>query len=44
MDLKFKKLALLAMRMNDCSQLMIRITPKKVINMQLFAGVLIFIL
>jgi len=40
MDLKFKKLLLLAMRMNDANNLVIRATPKKIINLQIFASVL----
>jgi len=40
-DLKFKKLVLLAMRMNDANQIIIRVTPKKIINLQMFASVLI---
>jgi len=40
-DFKFKKLVLLAMRMNDASQIIIRATPKKIINLQMFASVLI---
>jgi len=41
MDLKFKKLLLLAMRMNDANQIVIKASPKKIINLQLFVNVLI---
>jgi len=39
MDVKFKKLLLLTMRMNDANNLMIRASPKKVVNLQMFANV-----
>lgn len=40
MDLKFKKLLLLAMWMNDANNLVIKASPKKIINLQIFASVL----
>uniref|UniRef100_A0A2S2PEN4 Uncharacterized protein n=1 Tax=Schizaphis graminum TaxID=13262 RepID=A0A2S2PEN4_SCHGA len=40
MDLKFKKLLLFAMRMNNANQILIRASPKKIINLQLFANIL----
>ncbi|XP_026807283.1 odorant receptor 22a-like [Rhopalosiphum maidis] len=40
MDLKFKKLLLLTMRMNDANNLMIKISPKKVVNLQMFTNVI----
>lgn len=42
MDLKLKNTVLLAMRMNDANQLMINASPNKIINLQLFSGVIIF--
>lgn len=39
MDLKFQKLILLAMYMNNANQLMIKASPKKIVNLQLFASV-----
>lgn len=39
MNLKFKKLMLLAMRMNDAYKLTIRATPMKIVNLQLFVVV-----
>lgn len=39
MNLKFKKLVLLAMQMNDTNQLVLKCSPKKIINLQLFANV-----
>jgi len=39
MDVKFKKLLLLAMRMNDANQIVLKVSPKKIINLQLFANV-----
>uniref|UniRef100_A0A2S2PVC2 Uncharacterized protein n=1 Tax=Schizaphis graminum TaxID=13262 RepID=A0A2S2PVC2_SCHGA len=41
MDLKFKNLLLCTLRMNDANQMVIKATPKKIINLQLFANVLI---
>lgn len=41
MDLNFRKTVLLAMRMNDVNQLSIRISPIKIINMQMYSGVII---
>jgi hypothetical protein len=41
MDLKFKKLLLLTMRMNDANNLMIKVSPKKVVNLQMFTNVFI---
>lgn len=40
MNLKFKKLLLLSMMMDDANQSMFKITPKKVINVQLFTKVI----
>lgn len=39
MTLKEKKLLLLAMQMNSANQLQIKASPKKLINLQLFASV-----
>jgi len=39
MDLKFKKLLLLSMRMNDANNMMIKVTPRKVINLNFFINV-----
>lgn len=39
MDLKFKKLVLLAMRMNESNKLNIRLTAKVLVNLELFAVV-----
>jgi len=39
MDLKFKKLLLLSMRMNDADKLMIKVTPTKIINLEFFVKV-----
>jgi len=39
MDLKFQKLLLLAMRMNNADHIAIKASPKKIINLQLFANV-----
>lgn len=39
-DLKFRKLLLLTMYMNNANQTVIRITPKKIVNLQLFADVI----
>jgi len=41
MDMKFKNLLLLTMRMNDANNLMIKASPRKIINLQMFANVLI---
>ncbi|XP_060875404.1 uncharacterized protein LOC132948778 [Metopolophium dirhodum] len=40
MDIKFKKLLLLTMRMNDANNFVIRATPRKVVNLQMFANVM----
>lgn len=40
-DLKYKKLLLLAMQMNDANKLTLKITQKKVINLHLFINVFI---
>ncbi|XP_026806786.1 odorant receptor 46a-like [Rhopalosiphum maidis] len=40
MDLKFKKLLLFTMRMNDANQMVIKASPKKIINLQLFANII----
>ncbi|KAF0762379.1 Uncharacterized protein FWK35_00012118, partial [Aphis craccivora] len=40
MDLKFKKLLLLAMQMNKANEIMMKASMKKIINFQLFASVL----
>jgi len=42
MNLKFKKLLLLSMQMNDANQMLIKASPKKIINLQLFASVHIY--
>lgn len=39
MDLKFKKLLLLSMQMNDADKLMIKATPTRIINLELFVKV-----
>ncbi|XP_015372525.1 PREDICTED: uncharacterized protein LOC107167838 [Diuraphis noxia] len=39
-DLKFKKLVLLAMRMNDANNFVIKASPKKIINLQVFASIM----
>lgn len=41
MDLKFKKLVLLTMEMNNANQSVIRASPKKIINLQLYNNVFI---
>ncbi|CAH1710664.1 unnamed protein product [Aphis gossypii] len=41
MDLKFKKLLLLSMQMNDADKLMIKATPTRIINLELFVKVMI---
>lgn len=39
MDLKMKKLLLLAMQMEDANKMMLKITPKKIVDIQLFSNV-----
>jgi len=39
MDLKFKKLLLLAMQMNDANKLTLKITPKRIVNLHFFINV-----
>lgn len=39
MNLKFKKIVLLAMQMNNATQLILRVSPKKIIDLQLFTNV-----
>ncbi|KAE9526205.1 hypothetical protein AGLY_013836 [Aphis glycines] len=39
MDLKFKKLLLLTMQMNKANEIMMKVSMKKIINLQLFASV-----
>lgn len=39
MDLQFKKLLLLSMQMNDANELMIKASPNRVVNLQLYANV-----
>ncbi|XP_025191437.1 uncharacterized protein LOC112591739 [Melanaphis sacchari] len=39
MDVKFKKLLLLTMQMNNANNLMIKASPKKIVNLQLFANI-----
>lgn len=39
MDVKFKKLLFLTMQMNNANNLMIKASPKKIVNQQLFANV-----
>lgn len=41
MDVQFKKLLLLTMQMNNANDLVIKASPIKIINLQLFANVLI---
>jgi len=41
MDVQFKKLLLLTMQMNNSNNLVIKASPKKFVNLQLFANVLI---
>jgi len=41
MDLRFKKLLLLAMKLNNANQLKIKATPNKIVNLQLFSSVII---
>jgi hypothetical protein len=38
-DIKTKLLLMLAMRMEDANKIMIKITPNKVVNLQLFTSV-----
>ncbi|CAH1736831.1 unnamed protein product [Aphis gossypii] len=40
MNLKFKKLLLLTMQMNDANRMGIKASPKKIINLQLFASIM----
>ncbi|XP_026805373.1 odorant receptor 2a-like [Rhopalosiphum maidis] len=40
MNLKFKKLLLFTLRMNDANQMVIKASPKKIINLQLFANIM----
>jgi len=44
MDLKFKKLLLLTMQINDANQITMKVSTKKVVNLQLFASVRINLL
>lgn len=44
MDLQFKKVLLLAMRLNDANQVVIKSTPRKIVNLQLFASVMLNLL
>lgn len=39
MDLKFKKLLLSSMQLNDADKLMVKATPTKIINLELFVKV-----
>lgn len=39
MNLKFKKLLQLVMSINNADKFIINITPKKIVNLQLFANV-----
>lgn len=41
MDIKFKKLLLLTMKLNNADKLKIKATPNKVVNLQLFSSVII---
>lgn len=41
MSLKFKKLLLLTMRMNNSNQLVLKISPSKIIDSQFFSSVII---
>jgi len=43
MDLKFKKLLLFTMRMNDANRVILKASPKKTIDLQLFSNVLFYI-
>lgn len=38
-DLKFKKLVLLNMQINDANQIAMKVSTKKIVNLQLFASV-----
>ncbi|CAH1737132.1 uncharacterized protein LOC114119371 [Aphis gossypii] len=40
MDVKFKKLLFLTMQMNNANNLMIKASPKKIVNQQLFANII----
>ncbi|CAI6362424.1 unnamed protein product [Macrosiphum euphorbiae] len=40
MDLRFKKLLLLAMKFNNANKLKIKSTPNKIVNLQLFSSVM----
>jgi len=40
MDLKFKKLLLLTMKINNANKLMIKASPTKIINLQTYANVI----
>jgi len=42
MDLKFKKLVLLTMRVNDANQIKMKASIKKIVNLELFANVFIY--
>lgn len=42
MDLKFKKLLLLATQMNNANQFVLKLSPKKIISLQFFANVFIY--
>lgn len=42
MDVRFKKLLLLTMQMNNANNLVIKASPKKIVNIQLFTNVLIY--
>jgi len=39
MDLRYRKLMLLTMRINKAIQILIRATPTKIVNLQLFVSV-----
>lgn len=41
MDLRFKKLLLVAMKLNNAHQLQIQATPNKIVNLQLFSSVIV---
>lgn len=43
MNLQFKKLLLFSMRMNNANRLMLKASPKRVINLQFYANVFITI-
>lgn len=43
MDLKAKKLILLTMKMNDANRLQMKASPRKIINLQIFASVILLI-